>query len=224
MTITLNIDAAELDDEPEALASLAHMLNVACGAHAGDARMASTVIARAARSGASVGAHPSFPDRAGFGRAPMNLSDDALRATLREQLQWLAAIARDAGVALTHVKPHGALYHTANSAPAVARAVVEVARAELGDVAVVGPPAGALEAVARSLGTRFLREGFADRAYLPDGSLVARGAPGATLDDLDAVRAQVESLVRSGRFETLCVHGDGARAVEVARVVRGALR
>ncbi len=113
MTARLNIDLGELHDEPAALASLAHLVNVACGAHAGDIETARAVLRRAAASGAAAGAHPSYPDRANFGRVALSLSDEALRTTLRAQLVWLREIARAVSVPLTHVKAHGALYHAA---------------------------------------------------------------------------------------------------------------
>lgn len=216
----LNIDLGELADEPEALYLAADMANLACGAHAGDDALVARCVSLARRHGVSVGAHPSFPDRARFGRVAMRLSDEALRDTVRAQLAWLRA---RCGLAITHVKPHGALYHAADGEPSVARALLEVSRDALGDVAVVGAPDGAMRSVATSLGMPFLREGFADRGYRDDGSLVPRGEPGAMLADVDAVRAQVRRLLAARRFDTLCVHGDGARAVDFARAAREAL-
>ena len=223
MTVRLNIDLGELPDEPMELASLAHLANVACGAHAGDEDSVRAVVRRAAACGAAVGAHPSYPDRANFGRAAMSLTDDALRATLRAQLEWLREIARSESVALTHVKPHGALYHAcARDLPAAA-ALADVTRAVLGAVALLGPPAGALREVASSREMPYWREGFADRGYRDDGSLVPRGEPGALLNSRDAVRAQVRRLCAAGGVDTVCVHGDGADAVAVARAVREVL-
>lgn len=219
----LNIDLGELPDEPEALVSLAHMVNVACGAHAGDASIAARALRGALAHGAQAGAHPSFPDRENFGRTAMKLDDTALRATLDAQLAWLRSIASSLGVSLAHVKPHGALYHAADRDERVARAILDVSYAALGEVALVGPPGGAMESCARASGVAFLREGFADRGYDPTGALIPRGSPGALLHDDTAVRAQVERLVASGRFDTLCVHGDGPDAVRIASVVREAL-
>lgn len=219
----LNIDVGELADEPEALVSLAHMVNVACGAHAGDERTSRAVMARARLRGVSVGAHPSYPDRANFGRVAMRLDESTLRVTLRDQLLWLRELGRGEGVAPTHVKLHGALYHAATNELSVARAVLDVTASVLGPAAVVGPPTGHLRELAIARGMTYLREGFADRRYRDDGTLMPRGEPGATLDDVDAVRAQVTRLAREGSFETLCVHGDGPHSVEFARAVREAL-
>ena len=223
MTPRLNVDLAELHDEPETLYSYAQLVNVSCGAHAGDEALARSACTLATRHGAQPGAHPSYPDREHFGRKRLSLSDAALRETLRAQLRWLDLIARASGVALMHVKPHGALYHAARDLPEVAAAVIEVTHEVLGDVAMVGPPEGRLRELCSDRGLPYLREGFADRGYLPDGSLVPRGEPGALLDDLDAVRAQVRRLVRDGSYDTLCVHGDGPHAVAIARAVREVL-
>lgn len=219
----LNLDAAELDEEPAALTALADLLNVACGAHAGSAELATRALRRAKERGVAVGAHPSYPDRARFGRRAMDLPLDALRATLRAQLRWLRDLAEAEGLALTHVKPHGALYHAATDAPEVAGCVLDVTREVLGDATLVGLPGGALHALALARGVAFAREGFADRGYGDDGRLVPRGAPGDVLASLADVRAQVRRLAREGRYDTVCVHGDGAHALAVAATVREAL-
>lgn len=219
----LNLDAAELDAEPEALTALADLLNIACGAHAGSAPLATRALRRAKAKGVAVGAHPSYPDREGFGRRAMDLSPDALRESLFAQLRWLRDLAAREGLALTHMKPHGALYHAATTSPQVAACVLDATRAALGEVTVIGIADGALHAGCLARGLPFAREGFADRGYAEGGGLVPRGAPGDVLDSLDAVRAQVRRLAREGRVDTVCVHGDGAHALAVATAVREAL-
>lgn len=220
MTLRLNIDLGEMPDEPEALYALAHLANLACGAHAGDDAITARAVALARTHDIAVGAHPSFPDRARFGRVAMHLDDAALRATIRAQLAWLRA---RCDLPLTHMKPHGALYHAADRDPAIARALLDETHRALGDVAIVGPPGGALQSTAHALSRPFLREGFADRGYRDDHTLIPRGEPGALLTDPDAVRAQVRRLVASHRYDTLCVHGDGPDAVTVARATREAM-
>lgn len=222
-TVRLNLDAAELDDEPDDLTPLAHLLNLACGAHAGDVTLATRALRRARQHHVPVGAHPSYPDREGFGRRPLDLPLDALRASLSAQLAWLRELAREEGLTLTHVKPHGALYHAATARRDIAECLCDVTADTLGAVTLVGIGHGALHAAARAREWRFLREGFADRGYTPDGGLIPRGAPGDVLTDLDAVRAQVRRLVREGDVDTVCVHGDGAHALPLARAVREAL-
>lgn len=196
----------------------AHLANVACGGHAGDRASVARAVERARAHGAQLGAHPSYPDREGFGRRPMALSPEALAAAIREQGALFASIARAA-----HVKMHGALYHAIDRDEGLARVVLEACRETLGEVTVLGPPGGATERAARALGMGFLREGFADRGLLPDGSLVPRGMPGALIEDPSAAAAQAQRLAESGRFDVLCVHGDGAHAAEIARAVREAL-
>jgi UPF0271 protein len=172
--------------------------------------------------GAAVGAHPSYPDREGFGRRPMTLAPDALRRIVGEQCARLAAIAREAGVAIGFMKPHGALYHQALADEATAEAIVVAAQVALGArVTVVG--AGALARAAARASMPFAREGFADRASRADGTLVPRGEPGAMLLDPAAAAARALALAGGGDIETICVHGDTPGAVAVARAVRAAL-
>lgn len=218
----LNIDAGELPDEPEELIALAHVVNVACGGHAGDRASMTRTLALCKRFGIEAGAHPSFPDRAGFGRKALAMAADALSASVAEQCGALASVARSLDVPLRFVKPHGALYHAANRDPAIARATLEGALRALGRaLTVLGPPAGALRDVAAELGLGFAREGFADRGLRPDGSLVPRGEPGAMIEDPAAAAVQARALAAS--VDTLCVHGDTAGAQDIARAVREAL-
>lgn len=215
----LNVDAGEAPDEPAALLGLADVVNVACGGHAGDeASMARTLALAPGR----VAAHPSFPDREGFGRRRMALVPAALAASVAEQCAALRRVAEGLGRQVEAVKPHGALYHAADADPDLARAVVEGAVAALGPVVVVGPAGGALQAAAGGLG--YWREGFADRGMGPDGRLLPRGTPGALLTDPMAAAAQARRLREGGACETVCVHGDTPGALAVARAVAGALR
>jgi UPF0271 protein len=217
---TLNIDLGELDDEPEALYALAHAANVACGGHAGDAGTMARALDRCRLHGTKVGAHPAYPDRAAFGRRSLALSPAELGASLRAQCLTLAEAAAARRLAVAHAKLHGALYHDANARDDIAAAAIEAITEALGEVAIVGATGGALASQAQRRGLAFLREGFADRGYRPDGSIVPRSEPGALLTDPAAVRAQVRSLVARGDFDTLCVHGDGPNALAVARAAR----
>ncbi len=243
----LNIDAGELEDEPEELYSLAHVVNVACGGHAGDdasmrrviafCNQSSVLAARsmtlagkcggAARSqlGTRVGAHPSFPDRAGFGRVAMTMPDDELLASVAEQCHALASCARAEGDApLAFVKLHGALYHAANGDASVARAALRGAIEALGwEITVIGPPVGETIACARDLGLAYAREGFADRGVRADGSLVPRGEPGAMIDEPERAVRRAKEIALAKNADTICVHGDGKNALAVARAVRAML-
>lgn len=212
----LNVDAGELPDEPDELYRLAHVVNVACGGHAGDDVSMARVVALCTQCGTRVGAHPSYPDREGFGRRAMTMAPDALSLSVARQCGALAAHGR-----VESVKLHGALYHAANADPAVARAALGGAKLALGGVTVLGPPAGAISDVARELGLPFAREGFADRGVRRDGSLVPRGELGALVRDPAVAAARALEL--AGRVDTICVHGDGPNALAVARAVRRAL-
>jgi 5-oxoprolinase (ATP-hydrolysing) subunit A len=223
--VELNIDLGELPGEPAELYALATVVNIACGGHAGDVASMARALSFALARGARVAAHPSYPDRAGFGRVSLALSPEALRESVEEQCAALAKIARRLAYPVAAVKPHGALYHDAARDPALAAAVVEGALRGLSAsaVTVVGPPAGALADEARSRGLAYAREGFADRAYRPDGSLVPRTEAGALLTQVQACVRQAIALASSGRVETLCLHGDTPGALDLARAVRGAL-
>ncbi len=236
--VALNVDLGELADEPEDLYRLATVVNVACGGHAGDAASMARAIALARASGAEIAAHPSYPDRAGFGRTSMALSPAALEEAIAEQcaaLQTIATGVAAAGVMagphvaaerrVRAVKLHGALYHDAAKDPAIAAAVMSGASRGLGiqDVTWIGPARGELRERARAAGLAYVREGFADRGVLPDGSLVPRGRPGALVEEPERAAAQALALARAGIVDTLCVHSDTPNAVAIARAVRAAL-
>lgn len=213
----LGVDLGELPAEPEALWEATHVAHIACGGHAGDAASMAEALRRCARHGVAAGAHPSWPDRAGFGRRHMTMAPGALAAEVEAQCRALATVAAGLGVPIGHVKPHGALYHDADADPALAEAVVAGAVRALGDVAIVGPSGGALEAASR----RFWREGFADRGVGSDGRLVPRGQPGALITEPALAAARARALV--GTVDLLCVHADTPGAVQIARAVRAAL-
>jgi UPF0271 protein len=218
----LNLDAGERDDESEELWALFDVLNVACGGHAGDAGSMARLVRFGARTGVRIGAHPSYPDRDGFGRRSLELAPAELTAAIAGQCEALLAIARQHGVAVTSIKPHGALYHDAAASKLIADAVLRGAIDVLGRTTrVIGPPRGALRTAAEQDGLTYLREGFADRGLRPDGGLVARGQPGDLITDPAAAAAQARSL---RDVETICVHADTPGAVAIARAVREAIR
>jgi len=218
----LDLDAGEHASEPEELWALADILAVACGGHAGDATSMHRLAMFCATRGRGLGAHPSYPDREGFGRRTIDIELDALRTGLEEQCTALAAVASGAGTSVRWVKPHGALYHDAGKDRAIADVVVAAAIASLGsDVTIIGPPEGQLAAAARTAGLAYLREGFADRAVRPDGSLVPRSEPGALITEPAAAAARARALMNE--VDTICVHADTPGSVAVARAVREAI-
>jgi 5-oxoprolinase (ATP-hydrolysing) subunit A len=220
----LNIDLGELPDEAEALYMVAHLASIACGGHAGDETTMRTALALCLRHGTQAGAHPSYPDREGFGRRRVTMGAAELQASVREQCTRLATVGREAGVMVRFVKAHGALYHAAREDRAVAAALLDGAVGALGrDVTFVGPGAGELRDAAERAGLAFLREGFADRATREDGTLVPRGEAGALILDPSTAAARARRLAASGEVDTVCVHGDSPGAVAIARAVRAAL-
>ncbi len=225
--VDLNIDLGELPGEPAELFALATVVNVACGGHAGDRASMARAISFAMTRGARLAAHPSYPDREGFGRKSVAMDPAALAAAVEAQCAALQVLARKLGYPAGMVKPHGALYHDAARDPAIAAAVIGGAARGLGiavaELTVVGPPRGALLEEALRRGARYAREGFADRAYQADGTLVPRSEPGALLTDPGACARQALALAGTGTLETLCVHGDTAGAVDIAARVRDAL-
>ena len=219
----MNLDAGEHPDEPESLWAHFDVLNIACGGHAGDAASMERVVRWCVGSRCAIGAHPSYPDRPGFGRRSLAIEPAVLGQTLAEQCASLAAITRAHGRTVEYVKPHGALYHDANASAALATAVVTAAADTLGDrVVVIGPPAGALRDAALARGLPYASEGFADRRMRDDGSLVPRSEPGALLEDPTEAAAQACAL--AARVDTICLHADTPGALEIAGAVYRALR
>ncbi|MBM3820422.1 MAG: LamB/YcsF family protein [Acidimicrobiia bacterium] len=209
--------------------------NVACGFHAGDPGVMRATVALAREHGVAVGAHPGFPDLEGFGRRALQVSPRDVEDFVVYQVGALAAIAAAQGVRLQHVKPHGALFNMAVRdaalADAVARATAVIDRALM----LFGLPESELVAAGARAGLRTAREGFADRAYQADGTLVPRSQPGAVIHDPALVVQRAVRMVREGVVEavdgsrvalaidTLCVHGDTPGAAELAAQIRGAL-
>jgi UPF0271 protein len=235
-SVDLNADVGEgaaAADVETALIGAVTSASVCCGAHAGSPEGIEAAVRRAVAAGVVVGAHPSYPDRPGFGRRRMDLGDDELASSLAAQIAFVARLAAEAGSAVRYVKPHGALYHDCAGDVRVARLVAAVVR-DAGDMAVLLAAGPATGGVFERCGIRIVTEAFADRAYDPDGGLVARGRPGAVLEEPAAVVDQALSLVVDGRVragerwlevraESLCLHGDTPGAAGLARAVRDAL-
>ncbi|MGC8484445.1 MAG: 5-oxoprolinase subunit PxpA [Candidatus Baltobacteraceae bacterium] len=218
--IDLNADLGEGCGDDEAILGIVTSANVACGGHAGDERSMRDTVRAARRCGVSVGAHPSYPDREGFGRRPMDMRGESIAACVGEQIALLAQIAREEGVMLTHVKPHGALYNRSAVDDAVADAVAEAVVAVDATLALVGLAGSHSLERARSRGLRTVGELFADRRYREDGTLVPRGEPDAIVENPEEAAAQALDLARSDRGESICLHGDTPHALLHARCIR----
>lgn len=204
--------------------------NVACGFHAGDPSTMRRVCAAAAERGVAVGAQVGYRDLAGFGRRRIDYDPGELRDDIVYQIGALSAFGR-----VRYIKPHGALYNTAAVDSDQAGAVVDAVRSYDATLPVLCQPGSVLARLAAAAGLRVVGEGFADRAYRPDGRLVPRGEPAAVVYDPEAVVAAavrmavagqviaVDGTVLSQPIESLCLHGDTPGAVNLARRVRTAL-
>ena len=238
--IDLNADVGESFGawrlgEDEDLIPLVSSVNVACGFHAGDPLTMERTVRLAVAAGVAVGAHPGFPDLAGFGRRELTMPRAELEAAILYQVGAIAAFARDAGVEVRHVKPHGALYNLAARDPGTAEAVAAAVRRFSREVVLVGLAGSVMLEAGRAAGLAVAAEGFADRAYEPDGRLRSRRMPGALLDDPGLVGAQARRLATERSViaidgtvvrvdaDTICVHGDAPGAADRARAARAAL-
>jgi len=218
MLLDLNCDLGEGGAHDAALMPLITTANIACGFHAGDAPTALAALRLAARHGVRVGGHPGFPDREQFGRRELARELDDVFADCVYQIGALAALADAVGLKLTHVKPHGALYNMAMRDDSLARPVI--AAADQFQLPVMGLPGSRVEALAATI----IPEGFADRRYREDGSLVPRTAPDAFVHSPREAVNQALALLRAGRIRTLCVHGDNPQALEFVQELRSALQ
>jgi UPF0271 protein len=209
--------------------------NIACGFHAGDPSVMDRTVALCREHGVVPGAHPSFPDLLGFGRRELYATPDEVRDYVTYQVGALAAFARAHGLRLRHVKAHGAMYNMAARDLKLATAMAEgVARVDP-ELVFVGLAGSLLIAAGREVGLPVASEAFADRAYLPDGSLVSRRLPGAVIHDPAVVAARVAQMARHGTVQcisgevlavhpdTICVHGDTPGAAALARAIREGL-
>ncbi len=215
-SIDLNADLGEGCPWDEALLDRVTSASVACGLHAGDARVMGETLRMARDRGVVVGAHPSFDDRAGFGRVEQDVEPGEVRRLVERQLADLADVADGLNLPIRFVKPHGALYNQAQRDPAIAGAILEALAGR--GLPILGLPGGEVERLAAGHGVAFVGEGFADRRYWADGRLVPRTEAGAILDDPAEVRAQALALVDRG-VRTLCIHGDDPRSVGLADLV-----
>jgi 5-oxoprolinase (ATP-hydrolysing) subunit A len=220
-SIDLNADLGEGCGTDRALLMRISSASIGCGAHAGDPATIRDTLQAARDRNVAIGAHPGYPDREGFGRRERKVTAAEVEDLILEQAAWLRNLAGEEGLTIRFLKPHGALYNQAQRDGDVARGVLAAA-SRLG-LPLLGQPGTLLEARARGHGVHFIAEGFPDRRYRDDGSLVPRGEPGAVLHDPAAIEASVERLVSEGRVATLCIHGDEPAAVANADRIRSIL-
>lgn len=234
-SIDLNADIGEGCGDDEGILTCVSSASIACGGHAGDEASMRAALRLCARLGVAAGAHPSYPDREHFGRRELGLSPVEAAQQLSEQLQALRLLAREEGVSLRHVKPHGALYNRAADDEALATALAQAVREADAQLALMGLAGGALLAAGRAAGLAVIAEGFADRGYGADARLLARGQAGALLAGGEA-EIQLLSLVQQGglraadgawlalHVDSVCLHGDSPGALQLARRLHAALR
>jgi UPF0271 protein len=206
--------------------------NIACGFHAGDPDVMAATMALAQARGVGLGAHPGFADLQGFGRRRLALSHGEIRNSITYQLGAAQAMARAAGGQLRHLKLHGALSNMACEDAELARVCFEAALRVQPDLVILVQPQTAMDQAVRDLGCAWAGEIFADRAYNDDATLMDRKAPGAVLHDPTEIAARMLEMLHAGaiiaqsgkhipcRIDTICVHGDTAGALSVARALR----
>lgn len=239
-TIDLNADLGEsavrlADGSDAELMRYITSANVACGGHAGDANTIQQTLELAHANGVAVGAHPSYPDRAGFGRTTLHMDPKELQTSIAGQLEFLLTVGNRLNVPVGHVKPHGALYHSCNHDQDVARALATAVLAINSQMIVIGQAGSECLNIYRKMGLRMAAEAFADRGYESDGTLRNRSLPGALLDSPERASAQALAIAAAGRLittsgsqltisaETICVHSDTPGAAAIARAVRECL-
>ena len=235
LSVDLNADLGEGARHEEELLALVTSANIACGAHAGDARMMRASLEAAKARGVAVGAHPGFHDREHFGRRELAISNREVFDLVADQLRTFEAAAHSVGLRPQHVKPHGALYNMAARDEAIADAITRAVREVDPALLVFAPAASALSRAAEAHELQVTREVFADRNYLPDGSLVPRSHPEALLHDPVEAANRVFGMLRDDKVraidgtevtvhaDTICVHGDTPDAVRFAIELRTCL-
>ena len=230
-SIDLNCDLGEGAGHDRELMPLVTSVNIACGGHAGDEASMGEALDLAHAAGVEAGAHPSYVDRANFGRTELEIPPAQIKREVEAQIRALAALGT-----ISHVKPHGALYNRAARDPEVAKAVIAAILSVNPKLALFGLSGSYLVRKARAAGLRVVSEVFADRTYQPDGSLTPRSQPNALISDTrtclaQAIRFATDRKVRAVDGEditvladTICLHGDGDHAVEFAQAIRAGLQ
>ncbi|MFW5872422.1 MAG: 5-oxoprolinase subunit PxpA, partial [bacterium] len=209
--------------------------NIACGFHAGDPNVMRFTVKLAKKNQVAIGAHPGFPDLMGFGRRNMDINPEELKNLIIYQIGALKAIARSEGMVMQHVKPHGALYNMMANDELLGKAIVEAILSVDKDLILVALAKSKIIELARKLGLKIAREGFADRAYNSDGTLVKRSISGSVFHDAEIIARRVLRMVKKQEIEsiagkiinlnvdTVCLHGDNKNALEVIGEIRKTL-
>ena len=218
-----------------ALMDYVSSVNIACGFHAGDASVIRKTVETAITRGVKIGAHPSFPDLQGFGRREMKMTASEVFDIVLYQVSAVKGFCEAFGAPLNHVKPHGALYNKAAKDEELSAAIAKAVKSADENLIFYGLSGSFLISEAGKIGLRTASEVFADRTYQPDGTLTPRTEPNALIHDSKQAVAQVLEMVLEQkvtavngekvalRTETICIHGDGANALEFAKFINAEL-
>lgn len=232
----LNCDVGEGIGNDEDIMPFITSANISCGFHAGSGDTIRQTMALAIKYGVHIGAHPSFRDKESFGRREMHLGHDKLYAIVLEQLIKMDLIAKEKGATLHHVKPHGALYNMAARQADIASTIVQAIKDFNEDFILYGLSGSHLISEGKAAGLRTYSEVFADRTYQDDGSLTPRLEPGALIENDEQCIRQVLQMINlktvktiTGNTipivaDTICIHGDGKRALSFAKKIHEALK
>jgi UPF0271 protein len=225
-TIDLNCDLGEGMASDERIMSFISSCNIACGGHFGDEKSVEIALQLALKYGVKAGAHPSFRDQENFGRMFIDVSRCRFRESITQQIQLFQKIAKQVGVALHHIKMHGALYHAAAYREDFSDWLVELMLEAYPDILLYVPPNSLLEKKCKAHRIDYRREGFADRSYDANGKLVERSQPNALIKDYRITAAQIEMLVKNQKIrtpsgieitleiDTICIHGDNTELMK----------
>lgn len=229
--VDLNCDLGEGCTNDEAIMPFISSANIACGYHAGDEKTIRETLLLAKKYNVAVGAHPSYPDRANFGRLDMNLGKEELKKIVIDQILLIKRLAEEKSLPLHHIKPHGALYNRSATDREVAMTITEAVQSIDDSLLLYGLANSESEKIAKELGITFYNEVFADRTYTDEGKLTPRTMPNALIESADASLQQVSLMLQKGevisttgknvpiKVDTICIHGDGPHAVEFAKQI-----
>lgn len=235
LKIDINCDIGEGTDQEISrdgdLMALVSSCNISCGFHAGEPWVIERAVDMAIRRGMRIGAHPSYMDKANFGRKEMDVDPDQLRSVLKYQIAMLKGLMESKGAKLHYVKPHGALYNQMAADEELSEVVVAAILEIDASLKLMGLADSVTEQVAQEFGIKFIREAFIDRAYLADGSLCPRSEKGAVIEDPEVAFEQLKNMIINGQVSTIdgkkimmsadsfCIHGDNPAAPKILRYI-----
>jgi UPF0271 protein len=231
LSIDLNCDMGEGFDSDYLIMPFISSANIACGGHAGNAESMRETILLAMKHGVRIGAHPTYPDKQYFGRKKIDCSIDEIKHFIHEQLTHFLHIANELNATVSHVKPHGALYNASADDMQIALAIAETIKNFREDLILYGLSNSCSGKAAEQVGLRFCSEVFADRTYTDQGRLTPRSSSNALMEDVTDSLKQVLYIIKQQEVisttgyavaihaDTICIHGDGAHAVEFAKAI-----